>query len=94
MEDIEDFNIYLDTAKSIEERKSSLEAQDVEYYWLVSKWARVAIGHWAKADDEKCSEYGTKCVSAVLDYFYGEWRERLETPNGDRGHEAWKPYCL
>ena len=35
-----------------------------------------------------------KCVQAVLDYFYGDWRERLITMDGQKGETAWRKECL
>ena len=33
-------------------------------------------------------------VQAVLEYFYGDWRNTQQTPDRKVGIEAWKPFCL
>ena len=70
------------------------KANDSVYYWIISDWARAAIGCWAEGRDLECEKYAQECVRAVLDYFYGEWRRRLVAPNGKTGTEHWRPYCL
>ena len=69
-------------------------ATQSDYYWLVSKWARTAIGRWCQMRDPEAVAAAKKCVQAVLDYFYGDWRERLITMDGQKGETAWRKECL
>ena len=91
---VEPFEVYLETARRIEASIAASTAVEAEYYWLVSKWARVATGRWARSDDAGSREAALRCVAAALMYFYGPWREVLETEKGLKGHEAWLKRCL
>jgi hypothetical protein len=84
----------MERAEIIDGLKKSNKAQDCDYYWAVSEWARVAIGCWAESHDAECRKFSQKCVAAVLDYFYGNWRNIQPIHTGETGHEKWKPYCL
>lgn len=90
----EDYQIYRETAEEIEEMIEKRLASDTDYYWLVSKWARVAIGAWARGLNGETIAAARKCVNAVLDYFYGPWREVLTTANGLSGDIVWRQRCL
>lgn len=90
----EDYKVFLSISVKIEGYIQNGTADKAQYYWQVSNWARVAIGTWAEGLDEDCKTAGRKCVAAVLQYFYGPWRECLIAEKGLKGHEVWQHYCL
>lgn len=53
-----------------------------------------AIECYVEGDAEKKKESAKLVVRAALDYFYGNWRKTLPTPDDTIGHDAWKPFCL
>jgi hypothetical protein len=86
--------VYLSCAQDIQKAIADKSAGDADYYFNVSNWSRVATGRWTERRDKESQESALSCVHAVLDYFYGEWREQIASPDGLRGIDAWKPYCL
>ena len=94
IKDTEDSEVYSSTAKTIEEAIENGTAVKAQYYWLTAKWARVAIGNWARGLDKETIAAANKCVKAVLLYFYGPWREFLATESGQKGDTVWRTKCL
>lgn len=84
----------LSGAEKITALKKNGTAQKSDYYWVVSDWARAAIGCWAEGRDEESEKYSRDCVLAVLDYFYGKWRNILPTRDGKMGDKNWRQDCL
>lgn len=82
--------IVKDTQAQIADGK----AQRVTYYWFVGSITWYAIEVYLEGDAVEAKQAAVGVVGAALEYFYGEWREKLETEDGKRGTEAWKPFCL
>jgi hypothetical protein len=70
------------------------KASKAEYYWFVGEAHGYAIECYRDGDAQKSKEAAKLVVHAALEYFYGDWRKILATPDGTTGHEEWKPFCL
>jgi hypothetical protein len=77
------------------ERIASGRAQKVTYYWLVGKTIVYAIESYVEDSGRAASKEAARGVlQAVTEYFYGDWRDTLPTPDGKVGHEEWRTVCL
>ncbi len=82
---------------SIHKERALIEsgtAERVTYYFFVGSAVFYAIEVHTAGDAQKTRVACQLAVDAVLAYFYGDWRSTQNTPDGQTGHEAWKPYCL
>jgi hypothetical protein len=70
------------------------KAKEPAYYFLVGKAKWYAVECYLEGQAQMPKEAAQVVVHATLEYFYGEWRKRLLTPDGTVGHEEWKPHCL
>jgi hypothetical protein len=91
---VEDCEVHLRCAQDSEKEIASGKAGKTHYDFNVANWSRVAIGRWAQHRDKESLEAARSCINAVLEYFCGEWRERVTAPNGKTGTNNWEPYCL
>ena len=80
--------------QEIEVELASGTAERFSYYFSVSNAAWYAVELLLDGQDFKCKEVAGVVVRRVLDYFYGEWRLKQATPDGKKGIEEWKPFCL
>lgn len=73
---------------------ASARAERVTYYWFVGESAWYAVEAYLGGDRSEATQAAETVVKAALEYFYGNWREKLTTPDGKIGQEAWNPFCL
>jgi hypothetical protein len=84
----------LATVLSTQNEIASGKAQRVTYYWFVGESAWYAVEAYLGGDRGEAKQAAETVVSAALTYFYGDWREKLTTPDGNIGQAAWNPFCL
>lgn len=80
----------LNTQKEI----ASGKAGRVTYYFFVGESAWYAVEAYLGGDRREATQAAETVVRAALEYFFGDWREELTTPDGKTGQAAWNPYCL
>jgi hypothetical protein len=73
---------------------ASGKAPEATYYWFVGEAHCYAIECYIEGEAQKTKEAAKLVVHAILEFFYGDWRKTLRTPDGTIGQEAWKPFCL
>lgn len=73
---------------------ASGDVQDADYYFFVSTATWYAVEAYLESDVEASNSAAQTVVRAALEYFYGDWRKRLATPDGRTGQGAWNPFCL
>jgi hypothetical protein len=56
--------------------------------------SNVAICYFLQGKTKEAGEFGREAVSAVLDYFYGDWRKEVETEDGDIDPAWWGAHLL
>jgi hypothetical protein len=84
----------LDSMERTQQEIASGNAPKVTFYWYVGKAQGYAIECYVEGDAKKSKDAADRVLFAALEYFYGNWRRTLPTPDGKVGHEAWKPFCL
>ena len=68
--------------------------QECVYYWFVTDAVRFAVETILEENSEDSKKTAKLVVEAALLFFYGEWRSKLKTDDGEAGHEAWRAFCL
>ena len=84
----------LESVRDMQREIGAGTAKEGTYYFFLGATCRYAIESYINGNPHETKEAGKLVVQAVLDYFYGDWRERLPAPDGTMGHEGWKPFCL
>ena len=85
---------HLPSIRRMQSAIASGTATQHDYYFFPGAALCSAINCYLEGDPQKTKEAARLVVRATLEYFYGDWRKTLPTPDGKVGHEEWKPYCL
>jgi hypothetical protein len=90
-----DIATHIQRVEKTQTRIAAGEAsQECTYFWFVGHTVKLAIETYLDGNESAAKTQARLVVHAVLQFFYGDWRNQLKTPKGETGHEAWQKVCL
>ena len=86
--------IWEKTLADEQNRIFSGKAVQFTYYCYASKAYDYAVECFLVAGSKTKKKDAETVVHAALEYFYGNWRKTLTTPDGKTGQAEWNSFCL
>ena len=88
-------DVHLESVNQLRTSIASKTAdQEGNHYFLTGSARRYAQCCYLEGDRKKTREAAKQVVQSLLDYFYGDWRQKQPTPTGQPDPNYWRKKCL